>query len=289
VSRTSRRAAPLALAVILTLIGAPPAAARTPILQEQPPREHRLVVHGVVRTYRVHAPAALNSRTPVPLVVVLHGAGATAKEVERRYHWDPLADRAHFVVAYPQALDRRWNDSASPSGPDDVGFLAALLDTLEAKYPVDHAHVYVTGISNGGIMTYRAGCALAGRLAAIGPVAAWFPDCLPDTPLSVVHIHGLMDDVLPYDGGAGSPPVDVGLARWRAADGCPETATTAPGPEVSRSTWSPCTGGTAMELVTLATGRHEWPGAIPKPGNDPVSNALDATQTIWTFFAAHAR
>ena len=57
----------------------------------------------------------------MPLVVVLHGAGATATEVERRYHWDPLADREHFVVAYPQALQRRWDDS----GTRDVEFLRA--------------------------------------------------------------------------------------------------------------------------------------------------------------------
>ncbi len=266
------------------LMGGPTADARA-----QAPRDHRLVIDGVVRTYRVHTPKTPAPGTRVPLVIVLHGAGATAQEVERRYHWDPLADRDHFIVAYPQALDRRWNDRATASGPDDVGFLTALLDALEAKYPVDPAHVYATGISNGGIMTYRAGCALADRLAAIGPVAAWFPDCLPSTPLSVVHIHGLMDEVLAYDGGLGYPPVDVGLARWRAADGCPDTPATTPGPEVSRSAWAPCAGGTSIELVTLANGRHEWPGAIPKPGNDPVSSALDATRAIWAFFEAHAR
>ena len=56
------------------------------------------------------ASAAEGDRRQMPLVVVLHGAGATAAEVERRYHWDPLADREHFVVAYPQAIDRRWDD-----------------------------------------------------------------------------------------------------------------------------------------------------------------------------------
>ena len=40
---------------------------------------------------------------------------------------------------------------------------------------------------------------------------------------------------------------------------------------------------------TIDTGRHEWPGADPKPGNDPVSDALDATGVLWSFFRTHPR
>src|SRR5436853_7332821 len=56
---------------------------------------HTTVIHlqvgGRARTYRLHRPA--KTTTAPALVVVLHGAGATASEVERRYHWDPLADQ----------------------------------------------------------------------------------------------------------------------------------------------------------------------------------------------------
>ncbi|HXY94570.1 MAG TPA: PHB depolymerase family esterase, partial [Acidimicrobiia bacterium] len=149
----------------------------------------RLTVDGQPRTYRLHG---VTRSGPQALVIVLHGAGATAKEVERRYHWDPLADREGFAVAYPQAILRRWDET----GTGDVDFLRTLITDVSARTPIDPARVYVTGISNGGVMTYRAGCALAGTVAAIGPVAAWFPDCLPATAVSVIHIHGLEDHVL---------------------------------------------------------------------------------------------
>ena len=223
----------------------------------------------------------------MPLVVVLHGAGATATEVERRYHWDPLADREHFVVAYPQALQRRWDDERHARR------------RVPARAPRRRRRAGSRSTRRGssspasrtaGVMTYRAGCALADRLAAIGPVAAWFPDCLPATPLSVVHIHGLEDEVLGFEGGAGSPAVPDGLAALapgrrllRGPDASDRDG------EVTDVTWSQCAPGTAVELVTIDHGRHEWPGAIPKPGNDPVSQALDATATIWAFFAAHPR
>jgi polyhydroxybutyrate depolymerase len=58
---------------------------------------------------------------------------------------------------------------------------------------------------------------------------------------------------------------------------------------VTRVRWAACAPGVAVELDTIESGQHEWPGAIPKPGNDPVSRALDATGTIWQFFRAHPR
>jgi polyhydroxybutyrate depolymerase len=249
----------------------------------------QLEVDGHRRTYRLHSPSPLQkpkaTAAKLPFVVVLHGAGATGAEVERRYHWDPLADRERFVVAYPQAIDFRWDES----GTTDVDFLRALLDDVEHHYPIDASRVFITGISNGGVMTYRAGCALADRLAAIGPVAAWFPDCLPATPVSVVHVHGLEDEVLGFGGGMGYPPVSDGLADWRRADACSDDRTEERAGEVTHVRWAHCAPGTAIELYTIDHGKHEWPGAVPKRGNDPVSHALDATAAIWAFFVAHPR
>jgi polyhydroxybutyrate depolymerase len=47
-----------------------------------------------------------------------------------------------------------------------------LIDVLQVQYHVDSHRVYVTGISNGGLMAYVLGCRAVGRVAAIGPVAA---------------------------------------------------------------------------------------------------------------------
>ncbi len=271
-----RFAALIAIAIVCSI----PSARAT---GEPRTRVIHLQVDGNTRTYRLHRPTKLG--TAMPLVVVLHGAGATASEVERRYHWDPLADHQGFVVTYPQAIDRRWQDT----GTVDVDFIGALLDDVEQRYPIDPARVFVTGISNGGVMTYRAGCALADRVAAIGPVAASFPDCLPAIPVSVIHVHGLADEVLPFEGGTGYPAVPDGLARWRRADGCSDSPSESRDGQVTHTTWATCPNGIGVELYTIERGRHEWPGAIPKPGNDPVSRALDATPTIWEFFLAHPR
>jgi polyhydroxybutyrate depolymerase len=56
-----------------------------------------------------------------------------------------------------------------------------------------------------------------------------------------------------------------------------------------------CPGGRSVELITIIGAGHQWPGGAPKPvverilGLDPPSTALDATATIWAFFATHPK
>jgi polyhydroxybutyrate depolymerase len=48
-----------------------------------------------------------------------------------------------------------------------VHFISALIDHLEKKYNIDNERVYVTGISNGGMMTFRLGCELSADLHTV--------------------------------------------------------------------------------------------------------------------------
>ena len=42
--------------------------------------------------------------------------------------FDKLADEAGFFVAYPDGLNRTWNDTWGLSAADDVGFIRALIE-----------------------------------------------------------------------------------------------------------------------------------------------------------------
>ena len=107
------------------------------------------------RHYDAFAPAHLPPNRP--LVIVLHGNGGTGHQIRKFTHFDDLATKNGFVVAYPDAIDHHWNDGRPEvaNGSDDVGFIAKLIAELSARYSIDPARVYVTGISNGGIMAYR--------------------------------------------------------------------------------------------------------------------------------------
>jgi polyhydroxybutyrate depolymerase len=266
-----------------------------------------LQVGGLERTARVYVPRHLPAAPP--LVLVLHGGFGTGTSAARQGGWDEMARRHGFVAVYPDGINRSWNaggccGAAMRRNVDDIGFLTALIDRVQHDRGTDHARVFVTGISNGGMMAYRLACEASGRVAAIAPVSATlaFGGCNPVHPVSLLHIHGLADGNVPFAGGRPTssfqvdppayPPVRDGIDRFVSASGCAPAPqpSTGPDPRVTTQRWESGAGGTAVELVTIADGGHSWPGGRRLlRALDPPSDALDATQVIWWFFAAHPR
>ena len=274
--------------------------------------EGRLRVDGRERTYLVDLPPRYDGRRALPLVLVFHGGGGNARQVRQQTGMSELARREGFIAVYPNGsgrLDGRiltWNAGtccgyARQQRIDEVAFVRALLDSLQATLRIDPARVYATGMSNGGMMAHLVGCSLGGRIAAIGVVAGELtvPECRPPRPVAVVLIHGTADEHLPFEGGVGRDALDPHVARsvfdamdtWMEVDGCPSTATiTIDGP-VRHTAHGPCAAGTAVELYAIEGGGHAWPGADPprlaRRRRDTPSDALDATRVIWRFFAEH--
>ena len=55
----------------------------------------------------VYTPASLDRSRPAPLVVMLHGCGTSAEEMEGATDFDRHAERDRFVVMYPDAAEGR--------------------------------------------------------------------------------------------------------------------------------------------------------------------------------------
>jgi polyhydroxybutyrate depolymerase len=265
--------------------------------------------HGrLTRTYRVHRPSGLDAGQLVPLVLVLHGGFGSGEQAERAYGWNATAEANGFVVCYPDGLMRAWNAGTCCGEPmrrgfDDLGFLSALLDRLEADERVDPSRLYVAGMSNGAMMAYRLAAQLPGRLAAIGPVAGTMTVPLgPEAvAVSVCHMHGLADHHVPFDGGVGRQAVGHDWRRavpevigdWRALARCGLERVWQDGP--LRISTADGAGGIEVALVTVYGAGHQWPGGAAAPrverllGLDPPSRAVDATAMLWSFFASHPR
>ena len=136
------------------------------------------------------------------------------------------------------------------------------------------------------------GACNTGIFAAIGPDSATMLDaCTAPHPTSVIHIHGTADRLVPYTGGQGAstvngPSIPDVNAFWRKVDQCgpPDVTTNAP---ITTST-AACADNRSVELITIAGGRHQWPGGTTfLERTSQTSHALNATQTIWQFFATH--
>lgn len=281
--------------------------------------QQSIMIDGLQRSYYVHFPPV--SRTParLPLVLVLHGGGRGNGLTPARYMgFTALADREHFIVAYPNGVDAFWRDGRDltfrgdiEGRVDDVAYISALIDRFVHQYHVDPKRVYVTGISNGGMMTLRLGCELSAKLAAIAPIAANIPrriykSCQPAASLPVLVMNGTADPLVPYDGG------DVRFFRqrrgkvvstqetvlfWRQQNQCrgmPETRQlpdrdTGDSSRVTRTIYgSSC----LVELYTVIGGGHTLPGSdlpdLPRILGQK-NRDIDGAAVIWTFFKNHSR
>lgn len=243
-------------------------------------------IAGRRRNYRVHWPSYLAPGTSHPLVVVLHGGYGTGEGAARQGRWDAAADNFGFIAVFPDGIRRSWNvggccGGAMEQGIDDVAFLDALIGSFiegsGSGSRADPSRVFLTGISNGGMMAYHYASSARSKhtVAAIAPVAATNMGVdLPRARVSLLHIHGTADHNIPIDGGPGSksragiewPSPRLSVERWRAAIGPDAEA----------------------ELIVAEGGGHSWPGGRRMSLRlDPPSDALDATEVICEFFARH--
>jgi polyhydroxybutyrate depolymerase len=294
-----------ALGVVALALGAHVAAlpAQSAAAPAGGPRTLR--VNGVERTYLLDVPQSYRPGTQTPLVMVFHGAGGSGRRMAPHTGFSRLAAREGFVAVYPDGLGRRWNDGRSAVAPqDDVGFVKALLDTLERELSLDSTRVYAAGISNGAMFSYRLACELPGVFAAIAPVAGATPanlaeSCGRTAPVSVLAIQGTADPLLPYAGGGvgGVLSAAESIAFWARVAGCGEAPAVTDEPDRVRdgtrvrvTAYSGCRDGRAVELYTIQDGGHTWPGGPPVGRSvGRVSREIDATALIWEYFARHPR
>jgi predicted peptidase len=101
---------------------------------------------------------------PLPLILFLHGAGETGKNLSMvKKHGPPkLVEKKDFpfIVVSPQAPVRGWRPQA----------LLTLLDEVSGMYKVDKDRVYLTGLSMGGFGTWALAATAPNRFAAIAPI-----------------------------------------------------------------------------------------------------------------------
>ncbi len=275
---------------------------------------------GRARHFRVHRPPARSPSARRPLVLSLHGGGGRAEGVSAQTGFSALADREGFVVAYPDGVDRGWNDgragvpsTAAKENVDDVGFLDAVLDALGRDPDVDLRRVYVTGISNGAFMASRYACERSARVAGIGLVAGSLGPELAATcrlarPVAVIAFLGTADPLVPYEGGVVHlGPFERGLTAsardamhvFYTQSRCGEPRALPAVPDVdpgdgstARVEAAACAEDTSVQLYTLEGGGHTWPGGkqyLPARVVGRVNRDVDATATMWAFFQEHGR
>jgi polyhydroxybutyrate depolymerase len=272
-------------------------------------------VGGQPRECLLHLPE--RSAVALPLVVMFHGMGGNAEWAAEETGWSQHADREGFAVVYPEGLTAKpaksakyltnppfWHDgSKGDSDRDgqqaDLRFVAALLDSIIERFPVDGERVFATGFSNGGGMTFAVAAHMAERFAAIAPVAGhcWIERPRPSRPVPTIYMVGDVDPLIPLAGGrvrspwghvSHKPSVAETLMRWARAVDCGETPVTLSTEDGVRHDSFPAHDGQDRFLaLTIAGLGHHWPGGAGKfleRLSGPRHSPINACEQIWGFF-----
>jgi polyhydroxybutyrate depolymerase len=283
----------------------------------------------LTRTFNLYLPKGFDEHNSHALLIALHGGGGEADKwpAYTNNGFEKLADRDQFLLVYPDGIENQWNDkrnvqrfTAQRNNVNDLGFISVLIDYFLANYPVDKNSIYVTGASNGGMMSNYVG-ELSYKVAAIAPVIASIPDNLivsldPISPISVLMINGTDDPLVRWEGGKiklgkkenGSViPVEEMVQFWVKHNKVnPEPiVTTLPdkdphdGTRVTKALYTGGLNNTEVALYTIEGGGHAWPAYKDRRGFflklivDGVvgrkSRDVDACEVIWDFFKNHSR
>ncbi|MGC9378370.1 alpha/beta hydrolase family esterase [Streptomyces sp. MH13] len=214
--------------------------------------------------------------------------------------------------------------TAQRPDPDlDVRFTEALIQHLVRTEGADPEQVYVAGFSNGGSMALRFAAERPGLLAGAASVSGQLPagDAAvePTGPVPVMVVYGADDPVRPLEGWPSPPPnpeepilpslsARDSAEAFADAGGAGEPVTEdekgydrtvwhlkdAKGPKSAKGAKgakdAPASGGGAatVQLLVVEDAGHTWPGSsvAPPKGFGPISQALNATDTILDFFTA---
>ena len=261
-------------------------------------------VVSTARAYSKFIPSSYSKDTSLPLVVLLHGYGATGAMQESYMKFESVAETNKFILVYPDGTvdssgRRFWNATDAccdffSAVADDV-YLLSILKEMESSYSIDAKRIYFVGHSNGGFMSYRMACKYPDRIAAIASLAgaSFFKatDCGAKSSVSVLQVHGTKDETILYEGGqilgTSYPGAVASASQWATFNQCTQNAVTRSskfdlepnitGDETSVTAWTNCQNSSEVELWTMEGAAHI-----------PTLKSTFATK-IWEFFAAHPK
>ncbi len=281
---------------------------------------------GRARTYTVYTPGAYAAGAPS--VLLLHGGGSNMNTVLGRNtsagRWVDLAAREGFLLIAPNGFNPRtqsglgdrqtWNDLRDDtrlSQENDAGFLLDVLSQLERGRGIDRAQIYITGASNGGIMSQTMLVLYPAEFAGAAAFVSSLPEeAIPEAqnPPPVFLSHGAEDPLVPFDGGevgdGGAPvrPVPETIAYWiertnavAAPVSSRDLPDTAPDDNciITETVYETSNGEPAVTVYEARGGGHFIPDPTPRnapPGVDfgvqcrdvhGVDLALEFFQALW--------
>jgi polyhydroxybutyrate depolymerase len=210
----------------------------------------------------------------------LHGFTSNGQGQAGFFPLADLSEKHGFLYCFPSGLDRSWNATNAccdwAGKNDDSTYLRNLILWAQKEYSIDKKKIYVTGLSNGGFMSYRMAQDHSDLITAIAPFAGVGYKKWPKQPsesVSVLHVHGTKDSTIKWKGGSiglrAYPSAEQNFENWRKFNRCDkeidaskekiDLARKVPGKETSVKRFTNKDGNVVAELWRVENGGHVTP------------------------------
>ena len=260
---------------------------------EEPPT----VVTAMGRSSRLIAPAVVNGE-PAPLLVSLHPFVLGPTEWEAYSGLAAAASERGYWVLTPRGSEPgpRWAvPGGLDGGPDDIGWIDALIAETASLVCVDVDRIHAAGFSAGAAMAVGLSCELPWRFAAIGASGgANLTSTCPDAdPTSAIILHGTADPIAPLGGSevVFAPPlglpVDDVVESFRSRNGCDTPTVDVVISATTTAQRHDCSAA-ELEYWPMRGAGHTWAGAnvLLDAFTGPTDRTFAADDAVLDFFDA---
>ncbi|WP_239014715.1 alpha/beta hydrolase [Archangium violaceum] len=170
-----------------------------PSVEAEPARGPRPLGLGGERDGLLYIPKGYQADRPMPLVVMLHGAGGDARHALSP--WQELADEVGLLLLAPESRGPTWDLISSEIGfGPDVAFIDRALAYVFERYAVDPGRIALEGFSDGASYALSLGLTNGDLFTH---VVAFSPGFLETTARrgepKLFISHGVKDEVLHID------------------------------------------------------------------------------------------
>lgn len=239
------------------------------------------------RNFYYDIPKQCSLKVPCPILMAFHGGGGNALQFDQNADLKPFTEKMGVILVYPNGIDNHWSDGRPTTNPgvDDILFVDQIIKSMETKTLIDKTRVCATGISNGGLFSFKLACERSEVFSSISPVVANMGQtlsekCQPKEPISILQIIGDIDKLMPFKGGEVTGPfgfkklgrvlsAEATYDYWLKKNGCEGTVKTnildrhEDGINSELIETKSCRAKTKIEQIQVHNGGHTWPSGTP--------------------------
>lgn len=144
----------------------------------------------------LYVPPSYAAQQPMPVAVMLHGAGGNAQHGMSLLQ--PVADAAGFIIVAPYSRGGTWDVIEEQRFGQDVIFISRALQYVVNRYKVDFKKLAIGGFSDGASYALSLGLIngdLFTHILSFSPGFYYAPETKGAPKVYVSH--GIHDDILP--------------------------------------------------------------------------------------------